>query len=144
MVFAWGSFHSPGEIRYKISNNSGGRYQQTINISNDSADSCCPSVATFGNNVYIAWKSTYNTTSNLTSPSNIQPSATISSNITNSDIYYRRSTDGGINFEPLKILSTNITSDSAEPKVAASGDKVYVVWTATSNSLRPIMQIYIW
>ena len=138
VVFAWGSFHSPGEIKYRISNDSGDAYQQTLNLSNDSADSCCPSVATFGSNVYIVWKNTYNTTNSVTSPSNTSPSAIIppstnSSTITNSDIYFRRSIDGGHNFEPVKILSTNYTADSTEPKIATSGDKVYVVWTATAN-----------
>jgi hypothetical protein len=45
----------------------------------------------------------------------------------NADIFYRRSIDGGANFEPVVNLSNN--SGASFPAVSASGNNVYVVWT---------------
>jgi hypothetical protein len=45
----------------------------------------------------------------------------------NAEILYRRSTDGGANFEPTVNLSNNAVPSSL-PDIAASGNNVYVVW----------------
>jgi hypothetical protein len=63
-----------------------------------------PSVAASGNNAYVVWKES-------------------SLNVTN--IWYRRSTDGGASFGGI----VNLTNGSLfEPAIAASGNNVYVVW----------------
>ncbi|MFP2929155.1 sialidase family protein [Pyxidicoccus sp. 3LG] len=44
-----------------------------------------------------------------------------------SDLFYRRSTDAGITFEPIQRLITS-RGNSREQKLAVQGNSVYVVW----------------
>jgi hypothetical protein len=66
-------------------------------------------VAVSGKNVYVVW-------TEFTTP----PPG-------HSDIFFKRSTDGGITFGPPKNLSHN-PGDSSNPRIAVSGSNVYVVW----------------
>lgn len=43
------------------------------------------------------------------------------------EIMYKRSTDGGVNWEPVVRL-TNSPASSTNPEIAASGNNVFVVW----------------
>jgi hypothetical protein len=64
-------------------------------------------VATSGNYVYVVW----------TDPPPIE----------NDDIFFKRSTDGGLSFEP-EIKLTGTAASSSDPDIAAYGSEVYVVW----------------
>jgi hypothetical protein len=66
-----------------------------------------PSVAASGNNVYVVWKE---------------------SSLNASDIWYRRSTDGGASFGDIVSLRNKTTGSLFEPAIAASGNNVYVMW----------------
>src|SRR3712207_3543698 len=65
-----------------------------------------PAIAASGNNVYVVWHEGLSG---------------------NSEILYRRSTNGGANFSGIVNLSNN-TGVSRLPAVDASGNNVYVVW----------------
>ena len=75
-------------------------------MSNDAGDSLIPAIAVSGNNVHIVWHDT--------TPGN-------------SDILYRRSTDGGATFGSTINLSNN-AGNSCYPAIAVSGNNVHVVW----------------
>jgi hypothetical protein len=64
-------------------------------------------VATSGNYVYVVW----------TDPPPIE----------NDDIFFKRSIDGGLSFEP-EIKLTGTSASSSDPDIAAHGSEVYVVW----------------
>jgi hypothetical protein len=64
-------------------------------------------VATSGNYVYVVW----------TDPPPVEKD----------DIFFKRSLDGGLNFEP-EIRLTGTAASSTEPDIAAHGKEVYVVW----------------
>jgi hypothetical protein len=64
-------------------------------------------VATSGNYVYVVW----------TDPPPIEKD----------DIFFKRSVDGGLSFEP-EIKLTSTAASSADPDIAAHGSEVYVVW----------------
>src|SRR5919109_4656221 len=66
-----------------------------------------PSVAASGNNVYVVWKE---------------------SSLNVSNIWYRRSTDGGASFGGIVNLRSRTNGSLFEPAIAASGNNVYVVW----------------
>ncbi len=54
-------------------------------------------------------------------------------------IFFRRSVDGGDTFEESQILSgTNNTADFSNPKIAASGNHVYLVWESATNGISQI------
>ena len=93
------------EIFFSRSNLSG-IVNQTISLSNTTVNSDSPQIATSGNNVYVVWNGT---------------------DSSNSEIFFKRSTDGGATFSPLLNLSSN-RGHSYDQKIAASGNKVYVVW----------------
>jgi hypothetical protein len=98
------------EILYKRSTDGGANFGATVNLSNNAGVSDFPAVAASGNNVYVVWED--NTSGN-------------------DEILYRRSIDGGANFDPTINLSNN-AGLSLFPAVAASGNKVYVVWQDTT------------
>ena len=99
---------TPGnfEIFYRMSTDGGATFGSTINLSNNAEDSFDPTIAGIGNNVYVAWHD---------------------NTLGNTEILYRRSTDGGATFGSTINLSNNVAI-SVLPSVAASGTTVYVVW----------------
>lgn len=44
------------------------------------------------------------------------------------DIYYRRSVDGGVTFSNIENLSLTAFSESIRPKIAVSGQNIHIVW----------------
>jgi hypothetical protein len=52
----------------------------------------------------------------------------------NYEIFLRESNDGGEKFSGIKNLSRNNTGDSISPRIEASGNNVYVVWTDQEES----------
>jgi hypothetical protein len=65
-------------------------------------------ISAIGSNVYVVWQDK------------------VSGNY---EIFLRESNDGGIRFGSIKNLSRNNTGDSISPRIASSGNNVYVVWT---------------
>ena len=78
-----------------------------INLSSNDFDSRNAKITTNSDgNVYVIWEDYSNG---------------------NSDIFFRASTDNGINFNPVKNLS-NDANESQLPEIAGSGHRVYVTW----------------
>jgi len=71
-----------------------------------------PQIAVSGSNVYVVW-------------TGLGP--------TSADIFFRASTDNGVTFGPIINLSNN-TGGSSQPRIAAYGNDVYVVWSDSTNS----------
>ena len=81
-------------------------------------------IATSGNNyVYLVWPSN-KTTSDF-------------------EIMFKASTDGGKTFGPKINLSNSIGIDSERPRIAASGNSVYVTWWERANQTmnEPVMRV---
>jgi hypothetical protein len=94
------------EIYYKRSTNGGVNWGADIRLTNDTSGQYVPSVAVSGSVVHLVWLDGRNG---------------------NYEIYYKRSTDGGISWG----TDTRLTNNSAEswyPSVAVSGSVVHVVW----------------
>ena len=94
------------EIFFRASNNSGQTFGPIINISNDTADSQLPQIATVGNNVYIVWD-------RISGPS---------------DILFASSNNNGLTFSTPVNLSNSPSSLSLSPQITADGSNVYVTW----------------
>jgi hypothetical protein len=145
------------DIFYVRSTNGGGEFTSSINLSNDAATSTISAVATSGNNVYVVWQNgpsgsedifyrrstdggnSFGAIENLSNSAgeSALPSIAASENNVyviwrenmsgNNEILYRRSIDGGANFEPAVNLSNN-AGGSGLPSVVISGNNVFVVW----------------
>ena len=100
------------EIFYRHSNNTGERFRGVSDLSKtlsvDGESALYPRMSANANNVYVVWQ-------DKVSGSN--------------EIFLRESNDGGNKFSGIKNLSRNNTGDSITPRVASSGDNVFVVWT---------------
>jgi len=81
-------------------------------MTSNSGISWYPSISVAQNNVHLAWQD--NTTGNY-------------------EIYYDRSTDGGINWEQISQL-TNDTAESLRPSIAVLDSLVHVVWNDKRDS----------
>jgi len=78
----------------------------TKRLNNTAGTSENPDIAVWGLNVYTVWDD---------------------NSLDNFEIYFKKSTDGGATWQPIKRL-TNTSGNSYYPTVAASGPNVYVVW----------------
>lgn len=106
----WADYTQMGnsEIYYKHSTDGGTTWETQVQISNANGFSFGPSVAVSESNVHVIWPD-------------------MRHGFTNSEVYYRRSLDGGINWGP----ETRLTDDdnfSFDPCVAVSDSNVHVVW----------------
>ena len=104
------------DILFRKSIDGGNNFGNTLFLSKNHGRSFSPQIAASGNNVYVVWAD--NTTVNG-----------------NSDIFFRKSTDGGNTFS-FKLNISNTTGGSFSPQIVVS-DNVYVVWadntTLTGN-----------
>ncbi len=146
------------EIYYKRSTDGGVTWGEDTRLTNKSADSWYPSIAVSGSVVHVAWDddrdgnneiyykrsedggSTWGSDTRLTnnSANSYRPSLAISGSVVhivwyddrdgNWEIYYKRSTDGGLNWEPDMRL-TNDPANSFNACVVVSGSFVHIVWT---------------
>lgn len=99
-----------------------------LNISNNTeGDSVYAQVAASGSNVYVVWQDTEG--SDISSRDNYSPSVfdSLYSQNKNYEIYFRKSTDGGITFGEDINLSKS-PGFSEHPQIAAIGNNVYIVW----------------
>ena len=103
----WGD-DSPGnwEIFFERSTDSGASWDAKKRLTNNSGRSELPSIAVNGSNVYVAW--------NDDSPGN-------------EEIHFKKSGDGGANWDANQRL-TNNSGYSGAPSIAVSGLNVYLVW----------------
>lgn len=146
------------EIYYKTSSNGGVNWGTDVRLTNASGDSWFPSIAVFGQDVYAVWREgrdsnseiyfkrstnggmNWESDARLTSDAgeSFFPSISVSgqnvhivwrdSRDGNGEIYYKRSTDGGINWSS-DLRLTNATGDSRFPSVSVSGQKINVIWS---------------
>jgi len=98
-----------GEIYYKRSTDGGATWGADTRLTIDDSTSHFPSVATSGAYVHLVWEETRDG---------------------NSEIYHKRSTDGGLIWEADTRL-TNDTASSGNPSLAVSGSYVHTVWDDT-------------
>ncbi|HLG34364.1 MAG TPA: exo-alpha-sialidase [Bacteroidia bacterium] len=104
------------EIYYKRSTDGGISWGADVRLTNDPAQSEIPSVAVSGSVVHVVW---------------------IDERDGYYQIYYKRSTDGGISWG-ADVRLTNSTPWSVFPSVAVSGSVVHVVWEDTRDGNREI------
>jgi hypothetical protein len=99
-------------IYYRYSNDTGVGFRgvrelsKTISVNGESA--LYPQISASGNSVYVAWQDKVSGSK---------------------EIFLRGSNDGGNKFTGIKNLSRNNTGDSITPRVASSGNNVFVAWT---------------
>ena len=99
------------EIYYKRSSDGGINWGADTRLTNNTANSGFPSIAVSGTLVHTVWRDYRDG---------------------NYEIYYKRSTDWGINWGADTRL-TNDTSYSEDPSIAVSGTLVHVVWDDTRD-----------
>ncbi len=107
------------DILFVRSQNNGGTFDNTINMSNNPGESSFPKISSLGilggNNVYVIWENA------------IESSGS-------NDIFYTSSRTNGANF-PAPINVSNSTGDSMYPQIAVSPrGAVYIVWSETIDS----------
>ncbi len=94
------------EVYYKLSTDNGLNWGAEIRLTGHSSISDQPSIAVFGSLVHVVWHDDREA---------------------NPEIYYKRSTDGGINWG-ADTRFTNNPYYSFSPNIAVSGSLVHVVW----------------
>jgi hypothetical protein len=94
------------EVFFRRSTNGGASFDNAINLSNSPGISALAQILAYGNNVYLTFED--NTAGN-------------------SEVFFRRSTNGGASFDNAINLSDN-PSSSFGGKIAISKNRVYVVW----------------
>lgn len=95
------------EIYNKRSTDNGVSWEENTQLTNNTASSVNPSVTVSDSNVHVVWQESQDG---------------------NEEIYYKRSTDGGVTWE----ADTRLTMDAAQswyPSLAVSGTKIHTVWT---------------
>jgi hypothetical protein len=100
------------EIMLIRSTNGGENFASAENLSDSPGESTDPRIAASEGNVFIVWED---------------------ASSGNSEIKFARSSDGGASFSNPKNLSNN-NGISFDPRVAVSGNNVYVVWEDTTSS----------
>ncbi|MBZ0202300.1 MAG: T9SS type A sorting domain-containing protein [Ignavibacteria bacterium] len=104
------------EIYYRRSTDLGLNWGAETRLTNNSSSSYNPSVSVSGSNVHVTW---YDLRDG------------------NNEIYYKRSTDGGITWGADNRLTYN-TSLSYDPCSTVSGSIIHVVWTDTRDNNKEI------
>jgi len=95
------------EIYYKRSTDRGASWLADTRLTNNTAFSQQPSVSVSGSVVHLVWRD--------------NPDG-------NDEIYYKRSTNEGLSWQPDSIRLTNNTGLSGFPSIALSGSSLHVVW----------------
>jgi hypothetical protein len=94
------------DIFYRRSTDAGISWQPEIRLTNNNATSWYPAIAALGNSVHVVW---------------------YDSSAGNWEIYYARSTNSGLSWDPNTRLTNNF-GDSFRPSIAVSDTMVHVVW----------------
>ena len=98
-----------GEIYYKRSSDNGGSWGPDIRLTVDTMMSTFPTLAVDGSTVHVVWEDFRDDM------------------LGGWEIYYKRSLDGGTNWEPDRRFTEN-GSGSADPTIAVGGSNVYLIW----------------
>ena len=110
LIIVWqDSRNGQYQLYYKRSSDGGLIWGQDTRITNTTEFSGNPSVSVTGSNVNLVWNDTRDG---------------------NFEIYYKRSTDGGLNWDADDRL-TNNSFDSEFPSIAATGQGIHIVWFDT-------------
>ena len=99
------------EVYYKRSDNEGVNWSQDIRLTTNSGESLYPFIEATASNVNLVFQDNFTY---------------------HNEIYYLRSTNGGLMWEPVVNLS-NITNESWHPYLSSSGSIVHLVWYAYFN-----------
>jgi hypothetical protein len=164
----WQDF-TPGntDIFFATSSDGGLTFTDPDNISESAEESLAPQISSEGNNVYVVWQDaspdnndffdiffarstdgglTFDDPDNISETTGNSRSAQISvegNNVYvvwldetpgNADIFFARSTDGGLTFTEPENISEN-TRTSGSPQISSEGNNVYVVWIDASPNL---------
>ena len=153
----WEEHIGPGasEILYRRSTDGGATFGDIINLSENAVASLFPGIAVSGDNVYVVWRDgseisyrrstdggvNFEPTENLSDNAGFSQASAIAASgnnvyvvwtdddmLGNTEILYRRSIDGGANFEPTENLS-NSDGASHDPAISSFGNNVYVLWS---------------
>jgi hypothetical protein len=108
-------------------------FDDPINLTNNTRDSVYGQVAAYKNNVYIVWEE--DTAADSTTTHNNELSTY---SYTNYDIYFEKSTDGGVTFSKAINISNN-PGFSQHPQIAVSGSNVYLAWTDDTSHNKEIL-----
>ncbi|HXG00715.1 MAG TPA: sialidase family protein, partial [Bacteroidota bacterium] len=95
------------EVFYKRSTDRGASWQADVQLTHNTGFSYQTSIGASGSIVHLVWRD------------NVAG---------NDEIYYKRSTDAGITWQPDSVRLTNSTGQSACPSLAVAGSTVHVVW----------------
>jgi len=104
------------EIYYKRSTNAGVSWGTDTRLTNAIYTSKFPAIAVSGTHVHVVWQD---------------------SRDNNYEIYYKRSTDGGLNWGTDTRLTNNIYQ-SNPPSLAVSGAFIHIVWSDFRDGLQKI------
>jgi len=96
----------------QIGKNSSISQNNIVNLSKNGGHSEGPKLVIVGNNVYVIW---------------------VDDSSGSRDLYFRKSTTDGCNFDPTIDVS-NQRGASIDPQIAVSGNKIYLVWEHTPGS----------
>lgn len=107
-VVWWDGRDLDREIYYNRSTDNGLTWQTDTRLTNSVGWSEYPSIAVYGSNIHIVWMDDRDLS--------FYP-----------EIYYKHSTDGGINWSADVKLTSN-PSDPAIPSLAVFGNNIHVVW----------------
>jgi len=103
------------EIYYKRSTDGGTIWNADTRLTNNSAKSIYPSIAVSGSQVNVVWQDERDGNPNT-------------------EIYFKRSTDGGTIWDADTRL-TNNNASSIYPSIAVSGSQINVVWSCDRDSI---------
>src|SRR4030095_9542922 len=109
------------EIFYKRSTNEGLSWDSAVRLTNWPLNSRVPSVSSSGLNVYVAWEDSRDVWPN---------------------IYYKRSTDGGITWSADLRMSAPDQNNSIQPMISSSGNNVHLVWSDYRDTFTTYQILY--
>ncbi|HMQ78904.1 MAG TPA: exo-alpha-sialidase [Ignavibacteria bacterium] len=150
------SYPAGSEIEYRRSTDDGATWGAVVRLTNDTVHSSLPSIAVSGSQVHVVWDErdsrnhiyhrhsadgglTWGAISQLSENNAFSISASIAvagslvhtvwedRRNDNSEIYYKRSTDGGATWG-VDTRLTNFAESSQLPSIAVSDNLVHVVW----------------
>ncbi|HZB16569.1 MAG TPA: sialidase family protein, partial [Nitrososphaeraceae archaeon] len=101
------------DIFFARSTDGGLTFSGPDNISETTGNSRSAQISVEGNNVYVVW---------------------LDETPGNNEIFFARSTDGGLTFTDPENISEN-TETSGSPQISSEGNNVYVVWIDASPNL---------
>jgi len=111
------------DIVYIRSTDGGESWKDPVKVADNVGDQQDPDVAVYGDQVYIVWEDKRNYAT------------------TGSDIYIRRSEDGGATWQAEQQL-TSEAANQWDPKVAATSDYVHVTWLDERNMATANYDVY--